>query len=323
MRKVTIEDISRHTGLSRGTVSRALNDRPDISESTKAKVLAACRQLNYTPSHAARSLATGRNFAFAALVSDVGGDFAAGFLRGLLDKAESAGYAVHVLEVGTDWNKAAERLDRFTAERIDGVLVEAILSPEQIHKLQEQLGSRPVVGSLALPGIEADVYTPDQREAGRLTARFLFRDGRRNVIYLHVPNSPIYDDRLAGFREIATSFNIDPDHCIVAVDDPLGTDLLEFTDRFRSAEAVAAVESYLAAKAVVANALLGRAAGRDYALLGQGNGPFLRRLAPQAALVDFNAEEIGARSMEAAIQRVCKQRADSPKTTLVAPRLVV
>ena len=54
MRKVTIEDISRDTGLSRGTVSRALNDRPDISTRTKQRVLETCRKLNYVPSFAAR-----------------------------------------------------------------------------------------------------------------------------------------------------------------------------------------------------------------------------------------------------------------------------
>ncbi len=68
MARITIEDISRQTGLSRGTVSRALNDRPDISRQTKQRVLEACRKLNYLPSHAARSLATGRSFAVAVLV---------------------------------------------------------------------------------------------------------------------------------------------------------------------------------------------------------------------------------------------------------------
>ena len=71
MGKVTIEDISRSTGLSRGTVSRALNDRPDISAQTKQRVLEACLRLKYVPSHAARSLATGRRYAVAVLVDDL------------------------------------------------------------------------------------------------------------------------------------------------------------------------------------------------------------------------------------------------------------
>ena len=68
MPKVTIDDISRETGLSRGTISRALNDRSDISDATKQRVMAACAKLHYTPSFAARSLATGRNLALAAVM---------------------------------------------------------------------------------------------------------------------------------------------------------------------------------------------------------------------------------------------------------------
>jgi DNA-binding LacI/PurR family transcriptional regulator len=100
MHKVTIEDISRDTGLSRGTVSRALNDRPDISPKTKQIVLESCRKLNYVPSHAARSLATGRNYAVAALVDNLESPFSAGFLRGAIDHARQAHYVVHVVELG-------------------------------------------------------------------------------------------------------------------------------------------------------------------------------------------------------------------------------
>ena len=52
----TIEDLARRLGVSRSTVSKALNDRADVSQATKARVLQAADELGYQPSAAARNL---------------------------------------------------------------------------------------------------------------------------------------------------------------------------------------------------------------------------------------------------------------------------
>ncbi len=61
--KVTVRDVAREAGVSVATVSYVMNDRTDqkISPETRKKVLQIANLLNYRPSHAAKSLATGRN----------------------------------------------------------------------------------------------------------------------------------------------------------------------------------------------------------------------------------------------------------------------
>lgn len=62
-KKTTVKDVAREAGVSVATVSYIMNNRTDqkISESTRKKVLQIANLLNYTPSHAAKTLATGRN----------------------------------------------------------------------------------------------------------------------------------------------------------------------------------------------------------------------------------------------------------------------
>lgn len=62
-KKITVKDVAREAGVSVATVSYIMNDRKDqkISEETRKKVLQIANLLNYKPSHAAKSLATGRN----------------------------------------------------------------------------------------------------------------------------------------------------------------------------------------------------------------------------------------------------------------------
>ena len=62
-KKATVKDVAREAGVSAATVSYIMNNRTDmkISEATRKKVLQIANLLDYTPSHAAKSLATGRN----------------------------------------------------------------------------------------------------------------------------------------------------------------------------------------------------------------------------------------------------------------------
>ena len=60
-KKPTIEDIARLAGVSRGTVSRVLNHRPDVDRQTRARVLRVIEEQGYVPSLTAAGLAGGRN----------------------------------------------------------------------------------------------------------------------------------------------------------------------------------------------------------------------------------------------------------------------
>lgn len=56
MRRTTIKDVAALAGVSPATVSRTLDDRPEISAETKERVRAACAQLGYVPNAAAKGL---------------------------------------------------------------------------------------------------------------------------------------------------------------------------------------------------------------------------------------------------------------------------
>ncbi len=64
----TIHDVAKKAGVSPSTVSRVLNDRPGISEETRARVLQAARELGYIPDMSARSLASGRTMTLGYII---------------------------------------------------------------------------------------------------------------------------------------------------------------------------------------------------------------------------------------------------------------
>ena len=58
--KLTISDIARKAGVSKTTVSRVLNKRPDVDDDTRKKILKIIEELKYLPSHTAKCLSTGK-----------------------------------------------------------------------------------------------------------------------------------------------------------------------------------------------------------------------------------------------------------------------
>jgi LacI family transcriptional regulator len=318
MRKVTIEDISRDTGLSRGTVSRALNDRPDISAKTKQRVLASCRKLNYVPSHAARSLATGRNYAVAVLVDDLRSAFIATFLRGVINRAATSGYAVHVIETGCE--PQPDRLCSFSPERIDGVLNAVPLAAPAAGQLHQAAKGGVLTSCWPLEGVACDVLTPDQTEAGRMVTRFLLRGGLHEVLYVRRSTAGASAERLAGFQEICRERGIDPDAATATVS---GLEALDgLSPRLEQADGIIADDDFLAIAIMLVCARLGRRPGEDLALIGLGNEPVASEIRPTLTSVDFNGEEIGRRTMETVLQRLGQATVGAAQQIRVAPVLV-
>jgi len=322
MRKVTIEDISRQTGLSRGTVSRALNNRPDISLQTKQRVLEACRQLKYVPSHAARALATGRRYAIAVAVDDLRSYFAASYLRGAAKRAADDGYAVLVFELGADPRAAVEGMCTMVAERVDGLLLGTVLPNPLLSQVRSALENRVLVTGDVAVATAWDTFAPDHVEAGRLVARHLLRANQTDVLYVYQPGTAEVESRLAGFREVCAEYGVNAEQATIAVEttqpDPLGP----LRARLGSLRAVIGDTDVLAVNLMLLALECGRRPGRDIAVAGVGNDLIGAHVHPSLTTVDLCGEEIGRRAMEIAIQRITKARQDAPQHTLVAPVLI-
>lgn len=319
MRKVTIEDISQRTGLSRGTVSRALNDRPDISQKTKHRVLEACRELNYVPNHAARSLATGRNYAVAVLLDDLTSVFAASYLRGVIAAADEASYAVQVLEIGSGEGTSRDRMRALSAVRIDSLLIGCPIARDTAPLLLELIRNRVATSCFPIEGLASDVFSPDFVESGRVVGRVLLSGGASGAVYVHRSDTVGAQDRLAGFQDTCRSQGLDPDAVTVQLD---GGGVAAVGERLAAASAIGCSDDFVAVDVMFECHRRGRVPGRDVTVIGQGNERVGSRISPSLTSLDFAGEEIGRRSFETALQRITQQRLDAPQHTRVAPTLI-
>lgn len=96
---VSLKDIARECRVSAATVSKALNDRKDIGEETKARIKKTAEEMGYFPNSAARILKTKRSYHIGVLFLDDAGsglthEYFSGMLNGIMFEAESLGYDI-------------------------------------------------------------------------------------------------------------------------------------------------------------------------------------------------------------------------------------
>lgn len=141
--RLTISDVAREAGVSKGAVSFALNGRDGLSTETRDRILAVANDLGWQPSHRARSLSVSRSFAFGIVLARppelIGADpFFPSFIAGVETVLAPAGYAL-VLQVVPAGDGEEGGYRKLAAEgRVDGMFVSDLRTNDpRIALLQE------------------------------------------------------------------------------------------------------------------------------------------------------------------------------------------
>ncbi len=210
--KSTLADVAAAAGVSRSTASRALNDSPRISESTKKRIRAVARQINFVPNAQGRALAVGRSETIAMLVTEPLGELFSdptygAFLGGITEQLAESAYLPILLQASSDHER--ERVLRHLARRSVDAVID--ISPYKGSELLDTLRDLriPTVLCGQLEGhpyrdVFSTVYSDDVEGAG-LAADAMRRRGRRNLVAILGPrDNPAVVDRLLGSRGVAT-----------------------------------------------------------------------------------------------------------------------
>lgn len=99
---MTIKDIARLSGVSVSTVSRVLNNRPDVSEESRIRVLGVIENAKYIPNNTARNLVKTKSDAIGLVVRGVSNPFYVDIITAIEKKIEQAGYTMVMRQIASD-----------------------------------------------------------------------------------------------------------------------------------------------------------------------------------------------------------------------------
>ena len=188
MEEITIRDIARICGVGVSTVSRVLNDRPDVSEENRRRVLEVIESSNYIPNNTARDLVKTKSDAIGLVVRGVSNPFYTDIIRAVEDGITAEGFTMVMQQIGTcdDEIKRGAMMER--EKRLRGIVFlggRSDYTPEELTMLNvpfvccsyaNQYGTLP-------EGSYASVSIADEEEAYRAVME-LYRCGHRRIAAL-------------------------------------------------------------------------------------------------------------------------------------------
>lgn len=207
MQRVTIKDIARLAGVSVTTVSRALNNAPEINEETKARILHICQEQGYRSNLLARSLVSNRTHVIAVILPDIARAFYSSLALHIEIFAKAAGYEVMLCSDRFRGQQTETLFDFLASQRVDGVLL-ASANPSTFDLFCRYRTLIPGVllneHALEVSQLRISSVSCDDYMGGHMAAEYLHGLGHRQVVYLdYHTDKAVHALRQHGFQTAA------------------------------------------------------------------------------------------------------------------------
>jgi len=294
---VSLAQVAAHAGVSAATASKALNGRPDVNESTRARVEESARVLGYLPNSLARGLTGARTGTIGVVTTDLDGRFALPILMGVEDALGTDRILTFLCDARGDGLREQSLIASLLARRVDGLIL-----------VGKQTDPRRSLGRLPVPVVYAyaesedptDVsVTVDNVDVGRRAAQHLVDLGRRRIAHISGEAShSAAADRVRGAAEACATTG--HDGAIVSV---RYGDWSEGWGRAAAHDVLDAdpgVDAFLCASDQIARGVIdslherGVSVPKDVAVVGVDNWePLAVNARPSLTTVDLRLEQLG------------------------------
>ncbi|MFF1765289.1 LacI family DNA-binding transcriptional regulator [Streptomyces sp. NPDC058249] len=296
-RKVTIHDVARSAGVSRQTVSRALNDKDEIEASTKQRVLDAARELGYRPSRFARGLVRQDTTTIGLVIPDLRNPFFTEVAAAALEAARTRGWHVVVYDTA---DRAEEELGtlQVIASQVDAVVGYFSCSDDELERFTRGI---PVV----LIGREHDTarfssIRIDGEEGVHAAVAHLVAAGHEHIGMLDHVGRAEPSIRRQWFTTAAAAYGVDAG-LVVGADqsaDGGGAALDALLTAHPEVTAVFTFNDIIAIGVLREARRLGRSVPQDLAVIGFDGLQFGALVEPPLSSVALDTRKLGALAID-------------------------
>lgn len=326
-RAPVMADVAQLAGVSHQTVSRVLNDHPNVRAGTRSRVLAAIEELGYRPNQSARALVTRRTKTVGVVAFDTTLFGPASTLLAIEQAARAAGYFVSIVslrELNPD--SVREAVEHLSLLSVEGLV---IIAPQR-SSTPALLGLPhhvPVVTVEGSHGIDIPVVCVDQRLGARRVTEHLLQLGHRTVWHIAGPSDWLEaQGRIEGWREVLASAGAPQPEPLVGDWSPLsGYRCGQVLAGQPNLTAVFVGNDQMALGMLRAFAEAGIRVPDDVSVAGFDDIPEADFFAPPLTTVRQDFAEVGRRSIDSLLQQM--EHGSEPQSSVadvvVPPQLVV
>lgn len=306
-----LRDVAQKAGVSIKTVSRVVNRQGELSESTRARVLAAIAELGYRPSKVARALVTRRTDTIGLVLGDITNPFFPEVARGVLDVAEPLGYSVFLCHSDGDHQREIRSLHSLADHAVDGIVIFPTYELEEMLD-QVAVSGRPLVSvNRPLNSPWASSVMIHSYRGGRIAVEHLLARQHRAIAMLAGPTADAHRlRRTKGYRDALLEHGVPVREEWIVPGAPIQArgreSARELLLRYPEITAIVAYNDLLALGAMQACNELGRRVSDDCAIVGFDDIPLVDSISPSLTTVRVDKYDLGRQAMNRLLQMLAE-----------------
>lgn len=325
----TLGDIARALNVSKMTVSRAINNHPEINPETRARVLAAAQKMNYRPNQFARALTSKHSYLIGIVVPDLMHSYFAEICRGVESQARPAGYQNLICSTDEDARKELDETEALWT-RTDGLIVASSLAPQEAKSYRRLLGEggKIVLIDRLLNGLRCPAVTTDDIQVGVLATDHLIKLGHKKIGHLRGTIASTSQGRLEGYKQAMSKARLRVDKSLVhdcGFTEADGRAAMQsWIEKGNLPTAIFAANDPAAIGAMAALNDAGIDVPNDVAIVGAGNIHYGDMLRVPLTTVSWSTSAMGQAAAQLLLELIeGEPKSAQPRRVTVPPELVI
>lgn len=303
--RVTIKEIAEEAGVSMQTVSRVINNRPDVAPATRQRVKDIIAKHGYRPSSIARGITKGRSYILGVITAGIRHFGPSSTLSGIEKQASEMGYSIILRAVHqTEVFDIDEYLRFLVSQHVDGIIW---AMPQRGNIRDEILGKIPKLDIPAVfiniqPHPDIAVFDFDNHSGGRIATEHLIEQGFRNIGLITGPMDwMVSRQRYRGWQEALEAAGYSSEEVQVAEGDWTAASgarcMAQLLRQWPEIDAVFACNDLMALGAMKAASNSGRRIPDDLAVVGFDDIAQSSYFSPSLTTVRQDPQDLGCRSV--------------------------
>lgn len=328
MMKVTVIDIARKAGVSQSTVSKVLNDYPEISEITREKVLKAIKELDFYPDLVARSLVSKKSKTIGLVVGDISNPFFSETSKVVISKAREQGIDVIISDTDYRLENLEWAIRNMVGRRVDGILVASVDRRDTVTTNLAKKGFPIVLFNRHTDDKGTPFVVTDNELGSWLAVDHLVRLGHKKIAYISgsLHFSTFYQ-RYEGYKKALQNHGLSNEPRFVYSETTEIEQIKNFLKDILSME-VKPTSLYAASDQIAMNVInalkeIGLDVPRDFSVIGFDNIDVASNPYINLTTVSQNKQKMTELALEKLLNIINEKEDNLPFQLILEPELII
>ena len=328
--KATLKQIAKELGVSVSTVSKALNDSPEISDPTKIKIQEYAKLKNYKPNIIGLNLKNRSTRTIGVIIPNILNSFFAKVFTGIEKVADEKGYNVITCISNESIDKEIHALDMLSNGTIDGFILSISEEAQKLHEFKHfneiiKDGTPIVMFDRIADEVNCDKVIVDDFDSAVNATIHLIKTKCKNIaLFSSIDNLSVGKLRAKGYYTALENEGLKVNEKMIVLAetaDDFDQKVKGFFDN-NKVDAVFAVDEHASVMAMKLGIKKGLKIPEELSIIGFADGVWSRRLTPSLSTISQHGPEIGEVAARMLIQKLeSKEEIYNHKTTVIKTEL--